>query len=111
MDDTTQIRVGAEYLFIFPEKGFAGPLRCGVYYDPEPASGGARDFYGLALGSGIAWKAIIFDLSYNYRWGRDVDAGHLVGTAEADVTQHTVLASLITILISRMFLSITGDHA
>jgi long-subunit fatty acid transport protein len=95
VDDTTQVRIGAEYLIILPERGIAVPLRCGVYYDPEPASGGAKDFYGVALGSGIAWKELIVDISYNYRWGREVDAGNLIATADADVTQHIILASLI----------------
>ena len=95
VSDTTQVRVGAEYLIILPEKGIVVPLRCGVYYDPEPAAGSSKDFFGVALGTGLAWKNLIFDVSYNYRWGRDVDAGNLIGTAEADVTQQTILASLI----------------
>ena len=95
VSDTTQVRVGAEYLIILPEKGVVVPLRCGVYYDPEPAAGSSKDFYGVALGSGLAWKNLVFDVSYNYRWGRDVDAGNLIGTSKADVTQQTILASLI----------------
>ncbi|MFZ1202643.1 MAG: outer membrane protein transport protein, partial [Desulfobacterales bacterium] len=95
VDDTTQVRLGAEYLFIFPNRQLVVPLRAGAFYDPEPAQGKTRDFYGIALGSGLAYKRLIFDVAYNFRWGNDVDTGSLITTSRADVRQHTILASLI----------------
>ncbi|MFZ0242721.1 MAG: outer membrane protein transport protein, partial [Desulfobacterales bacterium] len=95
VDDTTQVRLGAEYLFIFPNRQLVVPLRAGAFYDPEPAQGKTRDFYGIALGSGLAYKRLIFDVAYNFRWGNDVDTGNLITTSRADVRQHTILASLI----------------
>jgi long-subunit fatty acid transport protein len=95
IDDTTQVRVGGEYLFIFPQRNMAVPLRAGFFYDPEPSQGDVKDFYGVSLGSGIAYKRFIFDMAYQLRWGRDIDTGSLIATSEADVMQHTILASLI----------------
>ena len=95
VDDTTQIRIGAEYLFIFPNRQLVMPLRAGVFYDPEPGQGGTKDFYGIALGSGLAYKRLIFDVAYNFRWGNDVDTGNLITTSKANVRQHSFLASLI----------------
>ena len=91
--DTTQIRFGVEYLFI--GEGKVVPVRAGLFYDPEPSHGEVRDFYGLTIGSGVAYKQIIFDIAYQARWGRDIDTGNLIATSEADVLQHLVLASLI----------------
>jgi long-subunit fatty acid transport protein len=93
--DTTQIRVGGEYLFVFPEKNMAIPLRVGFFYDPEPSQGEAKDFYGFSVGSGVAYKGFIFDVAYQLRWGRNLDTGNLIATSEADMMQHTILASLI----------------
>jgi long-subunit fatty acid transport protein len=95
VDDTTQFRIGAEYLFIFPNRQLVVPLRGGFFYDPEPGQGGAKDFYGIALGSGLAYKRLIFDVAYNFRWGNDVDTGNLITTSKANVRQHSILASLI----------------
>jgi photosystem II stability/assembly factor-like uncharacterized protein/long-subunit fatty acid transport protein len=95
VDDTTQIRIGAEYLFIFPNRQLVVPLRAGAFYDPEPAQGGVKDFYGIAIGSGLAYKRLIFDMAYNFRWGNDVDTGNLITTSTANVRQHSILASLI----------------
>jgi len=93
--DTTQMRLGGEYLFVFPEKSIIVPLRAGLFYDPEPSQGAVRDFYGFSIGSGIAYKGFIFDVAYQLRWGRNLDTGNLIATSEADIMQHTILASLI----------------
>jgi long-subunit fatty acid transport protein len=93
VQDTTQVRLGAEYLFIGQET--VVPVRGGVFYDPEPAHGTVRDFYGLSVGSGIGYKRFIFDVAYQYRWGNDVDTGNLIGTSHADISRHLFLASLI----------------
>ena len=95
VDDTTQIRIGAEYLFIFPDRQLVVPLRGGFFYDPEPGQGGGKDFYGIALGSGLAYKRFIFDVAYNFRWGNDVDTGNLITGSKANVRQHSILASVI----------------
>jgi long-subunit fatty acid transport protein len=93
--NTIQVRMGGEYLFILPERNMAVPLRAGIFYDPEPSQGTVKDFYGFALGSGIAYKSFVFDVAYQFRWGHNVDTGNLIATSEADVTQHSILASLI----------------
>ena len=95
VDDTTQIRFGGEYLIIRPDQAMVIPLRAGLFYDPEPTYDGTKDFYGLSLGSGIGYKRIVFDLAYQLRWGRDVETDSLIANSTADVTQHTILLSLI----------------
>jgi long-subunit fatty acid transport protein len=91
--DTTQIRVGGEYLFIGKETVI--PVRAGVFYDPEPSSGSPEDFYGFSVGSGVGYKKFIFDMAYQLRWGHNVDTNNLIATSTADITQHLLLASLI----------------
>jgi long-subunit fatty acid transport protein len=93
--DTTQVRLGGEYLFVFPEKHMVVPFRAGLFYDPEPSQGGVKNFYGFSIGSGIAYKGFIFDVAYQLRWGRNLDTGNLIATSEANIIQHTILASLI----------------
>jgi long-subunit fatty acid transport protein len=94
VDDTTQVRLGGEYLFI-GEKVII-PLRAGVFYDPEPAEGSPDDFWGFSIGSGIAYKKIIFDAAYQYRFGRDVRTTTVGGEdSSQDVDQHAVHMSLI----------------
>ncbi|MGD9246049.1 MAG: outer membrane protein transport protein, partial [Desulfobacterales bacterium] len=93
--DTTQVRIGGEYLFISQKKIMVIPIRAGFFYDPEPSEGSPEDFYGFAIGSGIAYKRFIFDVAYQFRWGNDVDTGNLINTSKADITQHTFLTSLI----------------
>lgn len=91
--DTTQVRFGVEYLFIGENK--VVPVRAGLFYDPEPAHRDVKKFYGLTLGSGVAYKQIIFDIVYQARWARNIDTGNLIATSKADVSQHLVHASLI----------------
>lgn len=95
VEDTTQVRIGGEYLFISQKRNMVVPLRAGFFYDPEPSHDHVKDFYGIAVGSGIAYKRFIFDVAYQLRWGRDVDTGNLIATSEADITQHLLLASVI----------------
>jgi long-subunit fatty acid transport protein len=95
VEDTTQVRIGGEYLFISQKRNMVVPLRAGVFYDPEPSYDDVRDFYGIAVGSGIAYKQFIFDLAYQLRWGSDVDTGNLIATSEADIRQHLFLVSMI----------------
>ena len=93
--DTTQVRIGGEYLFIRQKKNMVIPIRAGFFYDPEPSEGSPEDFYGFAVGTGIAYKGFIFDVAYQFRWGNDVDTGNSISTSEADITQHTILTSII----------------
>ena len=87
-DDTTSVRLGAEYLWIKPHMVL--PFRAGVFYDPEPGEGGTDTFFGFSLGSGIAINKCIFDLAYTFRTG----TVHSLATDTA-VHQHTLLASVI----------------
>ena len=41
VEDTTQIRLGGEYLFIWEARKIVVPFRVGAFYDPEPATGGS----------------------------------------------------------------------
>ena len=95
LKDTTQVRIGGEYLFIGQDTQVVVPIRGGIFYDPEPSHGTSQDFYGIAIGSGIAYKRFIFDVAYQLRWGRSVDTGNLIATSSADITQHLVLGSVI----------------
>lgn len=97
--DTTQVRIGGEYLFIQEERNLVVPLRAGIFYDPEPADGKVEDFYGFTIGSGIGYKKLIFDMAYQIRWGHNIDASNLISSrdddARADVIQHSIIASVI----------------
>lgn len=94
LKDTTQLRLGTEYLFIM-EKG-AIPLRCGLFYDPEPGKGSLDDYYGFSFGTGYSSGKISVDASYQYRTGKRVsgDISTIQGSS-ADVNQHTVMMSVI----------------
>jgi long-subunit fatty acid transport protein len=91
--DTTQIRTGAEYLFI--GNRMVIPLRGGFFYDPEPGRNGVDDFFGFSVGSGIAIDRYAFDFSYQYRWGNRVTGDIPQPGVSSDITQHTVMTSLI----------------
>jgi long-subunit fatty acid transport protein len=94
VDPTHTVRVGAEYLFIEPK--YVIPLRCGAFYDPAPAEGSPDDFFGFSLGSGFARGRFIFDLAYQYRFGRDVGESILQNLDfSQDVDEHSVYASII----------------
>ena len=87
-DDTTSVRLGAEYLWIRSQMVI--PFRAGFFYDPEPGDGGLDHFFGFSLGSGLAIGKFLFDMAYTLR----------AGTVESQATdttvyQHTLLASVI----------------
>ena len=91
---TTQVRLGGEYLIIGEQMVI--PLRAGLFYDPEPADGSPDNFWGISIGSGIAWKQIVYDIAYQYRFGRNVRAGMVEDqSARQDVDQHIVYMSVI----------------
>ena len=87
-DNTTSVRLGAEYLWIRPRVVI--PFRAGFFYDPEPAAGGTDAFFGFSLGTGMAIKQFIVDVAYTFRAGT-------VQSAATDTTiyQHAILASVI----------------
>ena len=94
IDPTHSVRLGAEYLFMQPT--YVIPLRGGIFYDPAPAEGSPDDFYGFSLGSGFAKGRLIFDIAYQYRFGRDVGGSILQDLDfSQDVDEHSLFASLI----------------
>ena len=93
--DTTQVRAGGEYLFIFQNKELVVPVRAGLFYDPQPSEGSPENFYGFALGSGIGYKGLIFDVAYQLRWGNNVDTGNMIPNSKGDIYQNSFLASVI----------------
>lgn len=94
VDATTQVRMGAEYLFIKPT--YVVPVRCGLFYDPAPTEGGTDAFYGFSLGTGVGCKRYIWDIAYQFRYGSDVSE-FLFDPIDfsQDVAEHTVYTSLI----------------
>jgi long-subunit fatty acid transport protein len=94
IDPTHQVRIGAEYLLIKPH--YVIPLRGGIFYDPAPAEGSPDDFYGLSLGSGIAYRQCIFDIAYQYRFGNNVGTSIMQNLDFSQgVDEHTVYSSVI----------------
>jgi len=73
------------------------PVRGGVFYDPESKQGDPEDFYGISLGSGVAYKKFLFDVAYEFRWADNVDGDRLINTGdtEIDVRQHSIPTSVI----------------
>ena len=93
--DTTQLRLGCEYLFILEQTII--PLRLGVFTDPQPSAKHPDDYFGISVGTGIMIGNAVLDCAYIYRWGDDV-AGEMIGGAThsyADVDQHMFYMSMI----------------
>ncbi len=92
--DTTQVRIGCEYLFVL-EKTIV-PLRFGAFYDPEPSEKSPEDYFGLSIGTGVMLGNVLIDCAYVYRWGRDVKGDVLpIQQTRADVDQHKFFVSAI----------------
>ncbi len=87
-NDTTSVRLGAEYLWI--RRHLLIPFRAGLFYDPEPGDRGTDNFFGFAVGSGITVKTLVFDIAYQFRTG-------IVKSEATDTTvyQHNLFASVI----------------
>jgi len=97
IDATYQIRLGTEYRIISQEfgKNYIIPLRAGIFYDPAPAEGSPDNFYGFSLGTGIAFKNLVFDIAYQYRIGHNVGSQTLPKLHfSQDVSEHTLYSSL-----------------
>jgi long-subunit fatty acid transport protein len=92
-NDTTQVRIGGEYLIIGDKMTI--PLRAGFFYDPEPGLTKVDDYFGFSVGSGISYGKYAFDVSYQYRWGNKVSGDIPVDGVNADINQHTLMTSLI----------------
>lgn len=94
--DTTQVRVGGEYLLMLEK--IIIPLRAGLFYDPQPSQKHPDDFFGFSLGSGIMLnKHVLLDWAYEMRYGRNVCGGTLGGIpdSKADIIQHKLMLSMI----------------
>jgi long-subunit fatty acid transport protein len=94
LSDTTQVRLGAEYLMI--RTGGTIALRGGLFSDPEPAAGKVDAYRGFSLGAGYSTKQYSLDASYQYRTGNDVTSDiPAIPDSKMDVTQQTIMASVI----------------
>ncbi len=97
IDDTVQIRVGAEYRIISQEFGdnYIIPIRAGAFIDPVAAEGGGDDTYGVSVGSGIAFEHFVFDIAYQYRFGSDIGKSvmPLLGFSQ-DIEEHQIIGSI-----------------
>ena len=95
IEETTQVRLGAEYLFVFTKTVI--PLRWGVFYDPEPSEKNPEDFWGVSLGTGVSMGDLIFDCAYQFRYGEDVEGDVFLDlpSTGADVMQHLIMVSFI----------------
>ena len=92
---TCQVRMGGEYLYI-SDAGYSIPVRCGLFYDPEPTSDQPDDFLGISLGSGYNYDSIVFDLAYQYRWGNQVRQFKLLNqNISQNIKQHSIYMSVI----------------
>jgi long-subunit fatty acid transport protein len=94
LKDTTQVRLGTEYLFI--GRTYLVPVRAGLLYDPEPAKGHLDEFYGFSCGTGYASGRFVFDLAYQFRTGNNVTGDiPAVEGSNADIKNHTAMFSVI----------------
>ncbi len=92
LKDTTQVRLGTEYLFI--QEKYVVPVRFGLFYDPEPETGSLDDYYGFSLGTGFAKENFAIDAAYQYRTADDI-TGDIPGVSgiTADIDQHLLMVS------------------
>jgi hypothetical protein len=88
------VRLGGEFLFVKPH--YLIPLRLGLLYDPGPAKGSPDPYYGCSIGSGVGIGPFVFDLAYQYRFGRNVTSAVYQNMQfSQDVDEHTIYSSLI----------------
>jgi long-subunit fatty acid transport protein len=94
--DTTQVRMGMEYLFI--KEKYVVPVRFGIFYDPEPQKGHVDEYYGFSAGTGYSRGRVALDCAYQFRMGRnltgDVPAA-ISQDVDIDVKQHVFMISSI----------------
>ncbi len=93
-------RVGTEYLFLV-RPGYAIATRGGVFYDPQPARGSSKSFFGGSLGIGLTFSSLSVDLAYQIRFGLDARNTSVatqfldVANIPSDTIQNTIYLSLI----------------
>jgi len=92
MKATVQVRMGGEYLIIKPK--YVIPVRAGVFYDPEPSENNPNTYYGIAVGTGISYDKVSFDVAYTFRTGK---TGESLGVSDtnSNIIQHAALFSVI----------------
>jgi len=95
IDPTHQIRAGLEYIWL--RTGYLIPLRCGVFYDPEPAKGNPDDVCGLSAGTGVTANRFSFDVAFEWRFGRDVASSMVPEKYQfsQDINEYKVYSSFI----------------
>jgi long-subunit fatty acid transport protein len=97
VDATYQVRLGTEYRYISQKFGanYIIPFRAGIFYDPAPAEDSPDEYYGVSLGTGIAYNTYIFDIAYQYRWGNNVNQDILTTERfSQNIAEHTLYTSL-----------------
>jgi len=78
------------------KNNFIIPVRGGIFYDPAPSDKKSDDYYGFSLGTGIGWGRFIFDIAYQYRFGKNVNSAIVRDMAfSQDVRSHTIFSSVI----------------
>lgn len=97
--DTTQYRLGLEYRLRSQKEGEQynriWPLRFGIFKDPAAAEQNPDDTYGLAIGSGIAYPSIKFDIAYQYRWSSSIGQSALSSMGfSQEIDEHTLYGSV-----------------
>ena len=95
VDATTHLRVGGEYLLLWPIHQVAVSIRAGLLYDPEPGEGHPEDVWGAALGTGYTTPRLSIDVAYQLRMAENLDSGSFISGSSVDKTRHAVLASMI----------------
>jgi len=96
IDPTHQIRMGIEYLLVNKKSRYVIPLRCGIFYDPAPEEKNPDDIYGFSLGTGLAIEKYIFDIAYQYRFGRDIRSSmYKYLDFSQDLNEHNIYLSMV----------------
>ncbi len=94
VDPVFQARIGAEYLIILSKLIIA--LRAGIFLDQAPAVKTPEDYYGCAVGTGVAVGPVAFDIAYQFRFGDSVGTSILERyDFSQQVIEHTLYSSLI----------------
>ena len=94
LKDTTQFRLGTEYVIM--GKAWAIPVRAGVFLDPQPGVDKADRYHGASFGLGYSTPRFSLDGSYQYRTGSNVTGNISTLTDnKTDITQQTVMVSII----------------
>jgi long-subunit fatty acid transport protein len=94
LKNTTQLRLGTEYLFIRDK--YVVPVRAGLFYDPEPGTAHINEFYGFSLGTGYSRGRVVLDMSYQFRITND-SSSDIPGVTDSnyDVDQYSFMFSAI----------------